>query len=303
MANNLNQRASIPSDTATGTGTSGAGQAVPQRYYTLPFTTEEINMANEIKTASVDNLRSGSYSARQYLNFAGAIDDEPDGKGVTNISNDILIIAIRIAKRIGKELYVNCGYRSPETNAALYAADPRNVARTSLHLSGLAMDISMTRSGLDTVAGRERFIQIASQEGVGGIGTYNTFIHIDTGNRRRWTSAGREEYKHTNALTLHSEDKFRNGVPETPPINESSDVATPVESDQTETTPVNQPETTPANRQETILDRLNAQPIPESATTRWAQNTGVGATSGTSTTTTTVSGGGSTIVRRSDFEE
>lgn len=218
MANVLNQKASIPSDVAAGAGTASGSTAKPQRYYTKSFTAEEIAMANAIKTASVSDLRSGNYSAQPYLNFAGAIDDEPDGEGVKKLSIDILIIAIRISKRIGKQLYVNCGYRSPKTNAALYAKDPKNVAKNSLHMSCLAMDISMTRSGLDSVAGRERFIQIASQEGAGGIGTYNTFIHIDTGNRRKWTSASNTSYKHSDTLNLHAADKFRNGVPEAPPI-------------------------------------------------------------------------------------
>lgn len=195
--------------------------AQPQKYYTRPFSEQEIAWANEIKSAKKDDIRSGNYGARQYLDFAGCVDDEPDERAYSMLSVDILIIAIRIGQKFGKRLYINCGYRSPETNARLYEADPLNVAKDSYHISGLAMDISMTKNGIgNTVTEREDFIQLASQEGAGGIGTYPTFIHIDVGPRRKWRSSKLlliDPLAHWNTLLKHEADELRNGATTTEP--------------------------------------------------------------------------------------
>ena len=206
-----NSGSTLPSSTPGST-------AQPQRYYTVPFSEQEIAWANEIKSAQPADIRSGNYGARSYIDFAGAIDDEPNGLAYSMLSPDIIIIAIRVGRRMGKRLYINCGYRSPETNAELYAKDPKNVAKKSLHMSGLAMDVSMKRNGIGgTVAERETFIQLASQEGAGGIGTYGVpknFIHIDVGPRRKWKSdklSYSDPLAHWDTLLKHEADEFRNG--------------------------------------------------------------------------------------------
>jgi hypothetical protein len=62
----------------------------------------------------------------------------------------------------------------------------------------------MTRFG-NTDEFRNTFIEYASQEGIGGIGTYNSFIHIDIGPRRIWGS------RNSQAMSIHRNDKFRSG--------------------------------------------------------------------------------------------
>jgi uncharacterized protein YcbK (DUF882 family) len=72
-------------------------------------------------------------------------------------------------------------YRSPQTNAMLRSSGHR-VARNSLHLSGRAMDVRFP--DLSTHKIRDAALSVAR----GGVGYYPraNFVHLDTGNVRRW---------------------------------------------------------------------------------------------------------------------
>jgi len=90
-------------------------------------------------------------------------------------------ILIRIAKKWGQNLTITSAYRSPAYNRKVGGA------KTSMHQRGKATDIVMTGySNSD----RAKFIEIAINEGIGGVGVYNTFIHLDTGGKRAWGSNG-----------------------------------------------------------------------------------------------------------------
>ena len=90
-------------------------------------------------------------------------------------------ILIRIAKSWGQNLTITSAYRSPEYNKKVGGA------KKSMHQQGKATDIVMTGySNSD----RAKFIEIAINEGISGVGVYNTFIHIDTGGKRAWGSNG-----------------------------------------------------------------------------------------------------------------
>ena len=90
-------------------------------------------------------------------------------------------ILIRIAKKWGQNLTITSAYRSPAYNRKVGGA------KTSMHQQGKATDIVMTGySNSD----RAKFIEIAINEGIGGVGVYNTFIHLDTGGKRAWGSNG-----------------------------------------------------------------------------------------------------------------
>ncbi len=73
------------------------------------------------------------------------------------------------------------GYRSPKTNATLAAASD-GVAKKSLHMQGMAIDIALGDAKLtkvrDTAIGMQR----------GGVGYYpkSGFVHLDTGRVRSW---------------------------------------------------------------------------------------------------------------------
>jgi uncharacterized protein YcbK (DUF882 family) len=77
--------------------------------------------------------------------------------------------------------HIISGYRSPVTNAAL-AAKSNGVARHSLHMDGLAIDIRVPGRNLADVR------RAAIALGGGGVGYYpaSDFVHVDVGRVRTW---------------------------------------------------------------------------------------------------------------------
>jgi uncharacterized protein YcbK (DUF882 family) len=73
------------------------------------------------------------------------------------------------------------GYRSPKTNAMLHAHSD-GVAKSSLHMQGLAIDIRLGDVPLD------RLHNAALSLAGGGVGYYpsSDFVHVDVGRVRRW---------------------------------------------------------------------------------------------------------------------
>ncbi len=73
------------------------------------------------------------------------------------------------------------GYRSPKTNKKLRSRS-RGVAKRSLHMKGMAVDVRLT--GQKTRIVRDCAVSLKS----GGVGYYagSDFVHIDTGRVRSW---------------------------------------------------------------------------------------------------------------------
>lgn len=73
------------------------------------------------------------------------------------------------------------GYRSPATNAMLHRTTS-GVATHSLHMDGMAIDISLADRGTETVYRAARALK------AGGVGYYpkSGFVHVDTGRVRHW---------------------------------------------------------------------------------------------------------------------
>ncbi len=84
----------------------------------------------------------------------------------------------------GTEPYtVISGYRSPATNAML-ANRSNGVARRSLHLKGMAIDVSLPNRSLAAL----RKTALAMRRGGVGYYTKPGFVHLDTGRVRSWGS-------------------------------------------------------------------------------------------------------------------
>lgn len=102
---------------------------------------------------------------------------------VSEIDPQLLVLLHRITQATGMEesFQVISGYRSPETNATL-ASNSGGVAKRSLHMQGMAIDIRLGRVQL-----RDLRDTAKSLKG-GGVGYYpkSDFIHVDTGNVRYW---------------------------------------------------------------------------------------------------------------------
>lgn len=81
----------------------------------------------------------------------------------------------------GKTIYVVSGYRSPVLNQDL-RKKKRGVAKNSLHMHGMAMDIQIP--GIPTSQIRDYAISLQ----IGGVGYYrsNAFVHVDVGRIRNW---------------------------------------------------------------------------------------------------------------------
>lgn len=80
----------------------------------------------------------------------------------------------------GRTIVVTSGYRTAATNQALLRQGI-DVARNSFHLAGRAVDFKIDGVPTTRLAGLGRYL------GLGGVGRYPTFIHLDTGPVRRWT--------------------------------------------------------------------------------------------------------------------
>lgn len=79
----------------------------------------------------------------------------------------------------GNLVQVISGYRSPEYNAIL-ASRSSGVAKSSLHMKGMAIDFTMPGVGM-----RELYSAVRSLR-AGGAGIYSGFVHMDVGRIRTW---------------------------------------------------------------------------------------------------------------------
>lgn len=82
------------------------------------------------------------------------------------------------------QFHVISGYRSPNTNAML-AKHSHGVARHSLHMDGLAVDIRLP--GRDLADVHRAALSLKS----GGVGYYpvSDFVHVDVGRVRQWSGS------------------------------------------------------------------------------------------------------------------
>lgn len=74
------------------------------------------------------------------------------------------------------------GYRSPQSNAAMHDRSS-GVAKKSLHMEGMAIDIRVPGRALNLVHANARAMAR------GGVGLYPTsnFVHVDVGRVRHWS--------------------------------------------------------------------------------------------------------------------
>jgi len=101
---------------------------------------------------------------------------------IVDISPELLDLVDTIQDHFGGEpIHVISAYRSPQLNESLRRSG-HQVARHSLHMSGLAMDIRIP--GIRTRDLRE----YAKRLHQGGVGFYpsNEFVHVDVGRVRYW---------------------------------------------------------------------------------------------------------------------
>ena len=110
----------------------------------------------------------------------------------------------------GKVIHLHSGYRNPEYNSKLKQTG-LTVAKTSLHIDGMALDFS-----IEGVKGRDLW-ELIRQKNCCGVGHYGgEIVHLDAGRPRFWEKAtsgvGTGESDYNRRLTLSTEfDRYRPG--------------------------------------------------------------------------------------------
>jgi len=87
---------------------------------------------------------------------------------------------------------INSGYRSPETNALLRARSIKRNGRAtaeapavnSQHIQARAVDFSIP--GVKPIDAAKLVLFLQSRTRIGGVGSYDTFTHMDTASQRKW---------------------------------------------------------------------------------------------------------------------
>ena len=96
---------------------------------------------------------------------------------------DVLHALMARLGRLNGVIDVVCGYRTPETNAALRHGSPKTgVAEHSQHMEGHAIDLRVP--GVSTAQVRNTALSLHA----GGVGYYpvSQFVHVDVGPVREW---------------------------------------------------------------------------------------------------------------------
>ena len=91
------------------------------------------------------------------------------------------LFSLRSTLDTSEPFHIISGYRSAETNARLRIRG-RGVARHSLHMRGMALDLRVPGRDLAVVRNSARKLRL------GGVGYYpeSNFVHVDVGRIRSW---------------------------------------------------------------------------------------------------------------------
>jgi uncharacterized protein YcbK (DUF882 family) len=100
---------------------------------------------------------------------------------VKPIDVGVLDLLCEIKDTLGtdEQIRIISGYRSPEYNEYLRSIG-RHVAKHSYHMRGVAIDFTLPGFR------NSKLSHVAKSFYAGGVGTYNEFVHIDTGPVRYW---------------------------------------------------------------------------------------------------------------------
>jgi uncharacterized protein YcbK (DUF882 family) len=89
------------------------------------------------------------------------------------------LLAMVQAQFSRRPIFVTSGYRTEATNERL-RVQGIDAARSSFHLRGRAVDIQIAGVAPASVA------KLGSLLGLGGVGVYPRFVHLDIGPNRMW---------------------------------------------------------------------------------------------------------------------
>lgn len=131
------------------------------------------------RTYKIPFLRDGKMEANGYYELCKVFEDTHDEVAVQMDPNLFSILAKAQQWLAGNHIYkpiiLTSGYRTEHTNKITEGA-----AVNSMHMYGKAADIHMEGIPIDYLA---RLLRLC---GGAGIGTYPSFVHVDTWKERNW---------------------------------------------------------------------------------------------------------------------
>lgn len=136
----------------------------------IEITAEELDGVTQWNNGNGDSRIS---FRGQWVTILGSI-------GWTKVDPRVRIMIMQVQKEFGKPLIINSGYRPEPYNTSVGGEDG------SKHISGLALDVTWNGFGGSSSSEAQRFRSICSQKGFKGFGKYNTFMHVDIGDKREW---------------------------------------------------------------------------------------------------------------------
>lgn len=116
-----------------------------------------------------------------------------------NVLPEVRTKLIALAQSIGRPIRLNSGYRTPEYNSSVGGA------KKSMHTQRKAADIQWPIEGTE---GKKEFMQKAIDAGFTGIGAYNSFMHVDIGNKRCWGPSGGRASMYTEFVALLQQNGY-----------------------------------------------------------------------------------------------
>ena len=193
----LSRRSLLSKTLITGTGLICGASALSGLI--LPGTAEASTMMSDfwLKTRSLECYRAdnnerynltffngqyGQYLPDAYKQACWMLRDAKDQNQMVSMDIGLLNLMYalqewaRISGKSEPVIRINSAYRTSRRNARIEGA-----ARNSLHTQGRAVDIRM--KGVDI----SQLSQMAKYFKVGGVGVYDTFLHVDTGRVRSWS--------------------------------------------------------------------------------------------------------------------
>lgn len=134
------------------------------------------------EASTIEYWQNGSYPAEARAAIDHILRDHRTGEvHAIDVRLLDLLHDLSAGLETSRPFQVISGYRSPQTNGALADASS-GVARRSLHMEGMAIDIAV--EGVQTDFLRDVALGLAR----GGVGYYPDpgFVHVDVGRFRRW---------------------------------------------------------------------------------------------------------------------
>ena len=130
---------------------------------------------------SITYWRNGQWDEAAYKQVCWLLRDVVGGNVAVKMNVDLInsMFAqqewLRMLGRSNPQMVIHSGFRTKAHNSRIEGA-----ARNSEHLFGNAIDFHMKQSSINEL------LEMAHMLKIGGVGAYNTYIHLGVGSYRSW---------------------------------------------------------------------------------------------------------------------